>query len=215
MRIAVVSAVFGGYDRPVFVEQTVGCRYVMVTDGLVDVPAGWEHQVVDRGRLDPRLAGKFVKCRPWEFADADVFVWLDGSIEPAPGLVAQMIDDLGGADVAFHPHPHRSSIKVEAQVSAAMAKYDGQPVVEQAATYVAAGHPDSWGLYAAGLFVWRDSPFVRQMGQRWLDEICRWSVQDQLSLPVVLAESELWVNSLSGGLMSNPLFRIRAHADRT
>lgn len=215
MSVAVVSAVFGGYDNPVFVEQTVDCQYVMVTDGLVNVPFGWIHIPVDIGGMDPRLAGKFVKCRPWEFADADVFVWLDGSIEPQPGLVAQMIEDLGNADVAFHPHPHRTSLKVEAQVSAGLEKYRGQPVVEQAGSYVATGYPDRWGLFAAGLFVWRDSPFVRQMGQRWLDEICRWSLQDQLSLPVVLAESELWVNPLSGGLMSNPLFMIREHKDGT
>lgn len=215
MRVAVVSAVFGGYDQPVFVEQTVDCRYVMVTDGLVDVPAGWEHHVVDRCGLDPRLAGKFVKCRPWEFVDADVFVWLDGSIEPAPGLVAQMLEDLGDAHVAFHVHPHRSSIVSEAQVSAAMRKYDGQPVFEQARTYVANGHSDVLGLWAAGLFIWRDSLKVRQMGQLWLDEIYRWSLQDQVSLPVVIGRCGLRWNALSGGLMANPLFQIRLHSDQT
>lgn len=215
MTVAVVSAVFGGYDQPVFVEQTVGCRYVMVTDGLVDVPDGWEHVLVDRGRLDPRLVGKFVKCRPWEFADADRIVWLDGSIEPASGLVAQMLADLGDGDVAFHPHPDRQRIKVEARVSASMAKYDGQLVVEQADSYVAAGHPDDWGLWAAGLFAVNVSGRVRQFGQLWLDEVCRWSVQDQLPLPVVLRRCELDVRLLSGGLRGNPLFTIRRHADRT
>lgn len=215
MRVAVVSAVFGGYDEPVWVEQSVDCHYVMVTDGLVNVPRQFEHVRVDRGGIDPRLVGKFAKCRPWEFADADLFVWLDGSIFPDRTLVERMIDDLRDGDIAFHAHPDRTSIKVEAGVSADLPKYQGELVVEQASSYVSAGHPDAWGLWAAGLFVMRDSMRVRQFGQLWLDEVCRWTVQDQLSLPVVLRRCGLDVRLLSGGLRGSPLFKIRQHSDRT
>lgn len=215
MRVAVVSAVFGGYDEPVFVKQSVDCHHVVVSDGAVVVSRQVEHVVVDRGNVDPRLAGKFVKCRPWEFVDADVFVWLDGSIFPDVGLVERMLDDLGDGDVAFHRHPDRLRIITEAAASVSLPKYKGGIIYEQARSYVAAGHPDAWGLWAAGLYVWRDSLRVRQMGQRWLDEICRWSVQDQISLPVVLRESGLDVRDLSGGLRGNRLFKIRQHADRT
>jgi hypothetical protein len=196
VRVAVLSSVFGGYDEPVLVEQSVNCHHVMVTDGSVNVPRQFEHVHADHGDVDPRLAAKFPKCCPWEFADADLFVWLDGSIVPDARLVEQMIADLGDGDVAFHPHPDRSSI---GQVEA----------------YVDAGHPDDWGLWAAGLFIMRDSVRVRQFGQSWLDEIHRWTVQDQLSLPVVLRRCGLDVRSLSGGLRGNPLFKIRQHSDRT
>lgn len=215
MRVAVVSAVFGGYDEPVWVGQSVDCHYVMVTDGMVNVPRQFEHVNV-RSHLHPRLAGKFPKCRPWEFTDADVFIWLDGSILPESGLVERMIADLGDGDVAFHPHPDRTSITAEARKSAELHKYpEWMNVRGQARAYVDAGHPDDWGLWAAGLFVWRDSMRVRQMGQLWLDEILRWGHQDQLPLPVVLRRCGLDVRSLSGGLRRNPLFKIRLHADRS
>ena len=215
MRVAVVSAVFGGYDEPVYVEQSVDCHHVMVTDGMVNVPRQFEHVRVDRGSIDPRSVGKFPKCCPWEFADADLFVWLDGSIMPDRRLVERMIADLGDGDVTFHPHPDRTSIVAEAEASVPLSKYDGQDVMGQARAYVDAGHPDGWGLWAAGLFVMRDSVRVRQFGQLWLDEINRWTVQDQLSLPVVLRRCGLDVRSLSGGLRGNPLFKIRRHSDRT
>ncbi len=215
MRVAVLSAVFGGYDEPVWVEQSVVCRHVMVTDGSVNVPRQFEHVHADRGDVDPRLAAKFPKCCPWEFADADLFVWLDGSIVPDARLVEQMIDDLGDGDVAFHPHPDRSSIVAEASASLPLRKYRGHDVIGQVEAYVDAGHPDDWGLWAAGLFIMRDSVRVRQFGQSWLDEIHRWTVQDQLSLPVVLRRCGLDVRSLSGGLRGNPLFKIRQHSDRT
>jgi len=215
VRVAVVSAVFGRYDEPVFVEQTVPCEYVLVTDGECLVPSGWRHEMVDCAGMDARLVAKFPKCRPWDYVDADFYVWLDGSIEPRCDLVESMLDCLGDGDVGFYTHPERAGIRKEAWFSTKVGKYRDQPVEEQAASYVAAGHPDEWGLWAAGLFIVRDTPVVREFGQRWLDEVLKWSLQDQLSLPVVLRECGLWPRPLQGGLVSNPLFRIRRHRDGT
>ena len=215
MRVAVVSAVFGRYDEPVFVEQSVPCEYVLVTDGQCLVPAGWDHQVVNPGRLEPRLAAKFPKCAPWRFVDADIYVWLDGSMVPEPTVVEAFLDCLVDQDVAFYSHPQRGRISDEAQASMELHKYPGQPVREQVQHYVGGGHPDDWGLWAAGVFVWRDTLAVRQMGEFWLREVCRWSLQDQLSLPVALRTHGLRPAPLPGSLLRNGLFKIRQHADRT
>ena len=215
MKVAVVSAVFGRYDEPVFVEQTAPCQHVLVTDGEGLVPAGWDVQVVNPGKLQPRLAAKFPKCAPWRFVDADIYVWLDGSILPEPNLVEAITDCLLDQDVAFYSHPHRTTITSEAQASKDLNKYPGAFVREQAQSYVDAGHPDDWGLWAAGIFVLRNTLQVRQMGERWLAEICKWTVQDQLSLPVALRQAGLWPTPLPGSLLSNGLFKIRQHADRT
>ena len=213
MKVAVVSAVFGRYDEPVFVEQTVPCEYVLVTDGDCLVPAGWNQQIIDAREVDPRLAAKSPKCCPWKFADADVFVWLDGSIQPTADLVESMLASLGDDDIAFYPHPDRSSIISEARASRPLRKYSGQDVMAQAVHYVSEGHPDDWGLWAAGLFVVRDTERTRLLGRRWFEEIQRWTVQDQISLPFVLREVGLWPASLDGGLRSNPMFGIRRHTD--
>jgi hypothetical protein len=213
MKVAVVSAVFGRYDEPVFVEQTVPCEYVLVTDGDCLVPEGWDQRITNPGEMDPRLAAKSPKCCPWEFADADVFVWLDGSIEPRADLVESMLESLGDDDIAFYTHPHRSSIISEARASRPLRKYSGQDVMAQAVHYLSEGHPDAWGLWAAGLFVLRDTDRTRLLGRRWIEEIQRWTLQDQISLPVVLREVGLWPASLHGSQLGNPLFRIRRHTD--
>jgi len=214
MTVAVVSSVFGGYDEPVFVEQSVQCSYVMVTDGNCLVPAGWEHRQIEGG-LHPRLMAKFAKCRPWTVAEAEFYVWMDGSIEPYWDLVESMLDCLTDADCGFYTHPDRSTITSEARVSAQMDKYRDQDVRGQVAHYLSKGHPDDWGLWAAGLFIVRDTPAIRRMGERWLEEIVRWTHQDQLSLPFVLREQGLRPVPLHGNLRGNPLFKIRRHADRT
>lgn len=210
-RVAVVSSVYGGHDVPVFVEQSVDCRYVMVTDGSVDVPDGWEHVVVDRSEMHPRLAAKFAKCMPWEFVDADVWVWLDGSIVPTADMVEKFLDALGDGQVAQFPHPDRVSLRAEALVSMKLAKYQGLDLLGQVRHYVEGEHPDDWGLWATGLMVWRDCEAVRDMGWRWFKEILAWSIQDQLSQPVVLRQCGLRPVALPGRLRSNPLFRIRDH----
>lgn len=215
MRVAVVSSVFGRYDEPVFVEQSVPCEYVLVTDGDCLVPKGWDVQVANPGGLEPRLAAKFAKCAPWRFVDADFYVWLDGSIVPEPTLVESFLDCLVDQDVAFYPHPDRVAIRDEARVSTKLKKYAGLPLREQAQFYVDDGHPDDWGLWAAGIYVWRNTLTVRQMGEFWLREICRWTVQDQLSLPVALRTHGLRPAPLPGSLVHNGLFKIRRHADRS
>lgn len=215
MKVAVVSAVFGGYDEPVFTPQTVPCIYKLVSDGQVIAPPASDHHMYQTGSLDPRLLGKFVKCRPWEYLNADLFVWMDGSFDLREDAVAQMVDDLGDGLVAFHRHPERDSIIDEALFSRRLNKYPGWDVVSQARSYVASGFPDGRGLWAGGLFIWRNCLEVRQLGQLWLDEICRWTVQDQLSLPYVLWRCGIEPRELSGGLLSNPRFRIRRHRDST
>jgi len=209
--VAVVSSVFGGYDEPVFVEQSVECSYVMVTDGDCLVPAGWEHRQVRNDGFPTRLLAKFPKCRPWTVAEAEFYVWLDGSIQPSVDLVDSMLDCLGDADCGFYTHPDRTTISSEAEASIKIKKYEDQDVQGQVEEYLAQGHPDDWGLWAAGLFIVRDTPAIRRMGERWLEEIVKWSHQDQLSLPFVLREQGLRPVPLHGGLRGNPLFRIRQH----
>lgn len=213
MKVAVVSAVFGRYDEPVFVEQSVPCEYVLVSDGDVLVPAGWRHEMVDYAGMNPRLAAKFAKCRPWDYADADFYVWLDASVEPRADLVESMLDCLGDQDLGFYPHPDRTSIVSELSATLVHGKYWGQPIEKQVYTYLWEGHPHDWGLWAAGLFVMRNTMAVRQFGQCWLDEILRWSLQDQLSLPVVLRDCGLRPVPLHGNLLGNPLFKVRKHRD--
>lgn len=214
MRVAVVSAVFGGYDEPVFTPQTIPCSYTLVSDDSVLVPRDADHQWFQVGGLHPRLVGKFVKCRPWEYADADVFVWMDGSFELKPEAIEQMVVELGDGLVGFFPHEARTSIVSEASYSSRLPKYEGLPVVEQAEFYVGLGLPGPSGLWAGGLFIWRDCSEVRQLGQLWLDEICRWTIQDQISLPFVLWRCGIVPRVLSGGVLSNRRFRIRDHAHR-
>ena len=178
-RVVPYSAVYGGFDAPR--EQSIPVR--LFTEATHPLPQF----------SDPRLAAKWWKVRPdLACPDADVTIWLDGSMDVLrPDLADLCLDALGNADAIFIRHPWRDDIYEEAEISAGMSKYAGQPVLEQVDWYRRFGHPEHWGLMHAGMLVRRNTPRMRDLNLRWWSEIVAWSTQDQLSLPPLLRTADL------------------------
>src|SRR5207244_2518916 len=99
--------------------------------------------------------------------------------------------ELGADDALFMSHPWRDCIYDEREASHPNPKYDGQPTDEQVTSYRDQGHPEHWGLIHSGLIVRRDNERVRAFDESWWQEIVRWSIQDQLSLPPLLRTMDL------------------------
>lgn len=173
MTTVLYSAIYGDYDtvRP----QPVPVR--LFTDATHPRP-----------EPDPRHAAKWWKFRPdLACPDADVTVWIDGNVDVLrPDFVEHCADALGDDDALFMRHPQRDDIYEEVTASRYLRKYDGWPLEEQVESYRAAGHPEYWGLAHAALLVRRNCDAVRALGEAWWAECCRWSLQDQLSLPPLL-----------------------------
>lgn len=228
MRVVVLQAVYGGYDRLThWPEQDVPggtVHRVVVTDAhplqvrFADIPGRHVPVTVvsyPLRHMHPRMAAKVAKCQPWRFAgDADVVVWADGSVQPTDGqFVGHLLAYTQRGHVGWFAHPCRSTIMDEARASAVLPKYAGQRVMEQVEAYYADGYVDD-GLWAAGIAVWRD-PFgveTRRFGTMWLAEQVAWTYQDQLSLPYVL-----WRNpgilpvTIPGDLFAPEHYQLRPH----
>ena len=106
--------------------------------------------------------------------------------------------------IAQFVHPWRDCLFAEAKESAGLAKYAGEPVLEQADAYSLAGHPESWGLWATGVIARRHTEAVCELGARWLEETYRWSFQDQISQPFALRETALRPAPLPGSHLATP-----------
>jgi hypothetical protein len=88
-------------------------------------------------------------------------------------------------------------------------KYKDYPMREQVQAYVDDGMPEAWGLFACGVIGWRFTDEAKRFGNLWLDEVYRWTIQDQISLPYLL-----WREGMPFGLWQaqqyqNEFFRIR------
>jgi hypothetical protein len=183
--VALVTAIYGGYDRLRPLPDGHGFDMaVCVTDDENLQAEGWTTLVVPSDE-SPIMAAKRPKMLPFDFVDADVAVWVDGSAEIVDPTFRQFCLDTD-ADLVAWVHPERRTcLYQEVAYCWHWERYLPYRLLEQAAAYRAEGMPEGFGLYACGTLVWRDTPETRQFGAAWLEEQRR-SIQDQVSFPYLL-----------------------------
>jgi hypothetical protein len=114
------------------------------------------------------------------------------------------VEVLAYADpIAQFAHPWRDCLYDEAAHSALLPKYAGEPIIEQGTHYRAAGHPEHWGLWAAGVIARQHTRQVWELGEAWAAEIGAWSFQDQISQPYALRAVGLRPAALPGTHLAN------------
>lgn len=202
-KVGLYSAVYGNYDDPrPAPDLPIPCRMFTDEPGDFDADFGWEVWGIDPKIADSEdklfektnmLRHKYWKCHPAAaFPDAEISIWIDGSIEITdPDFVDKVLDYLGDADWLAMKHPWRDCIYDEATFSAALARYDAVRLGQQAEFYRdVIGHPAHWGLPGTGVMVRRHTEAVIEMGEQWWDECLHWTHQDQVSLPVLARLNE-------------------------
>lgn len=210
--VAIVSAVYDSYDdlKPALPQAGAEADWVFVTDdpviGAKESFRGWRVVYEPRPGVHPNRAAKHPKYEPWKYTDAPVSLWVDASFRIvsdrfAVEATAELTDQ---EPIAQFQHPWRDCLFAEAKESAGLAKYAGEPVLEQAESYRQAGHPEGWGLWATGVIARRHTEAVQRMGWLWLAETYRWSFQDQISQPYVLREKGLRPTVFPGSHLATP-----------
>lgn len=195
MSVAIVTAIYGGYDRPKPVNWDSTVPGYLYTDryetALEADKLGWltildEDPDGDETKT-PMLKAKYVKTHMHiATKHADKLIWLDGSMTvTSDDFVTQVMIALAGDDVALTPHPLRRCIRPEALVTAALARYSDCDPIKQVNFYDNIGHPRDWGLFASGAFAIRNNALTRAWGDHWWHECVTRTYQDQLSLPVI------------------------------
>ena len=211
-QVAILSAVYDSYDdlKTVLPQAGVEVDWVFVTDdpvlGAKSSHLGWRVVHEPRPEVHPNRAAKHPKYEPWKYTDAPVSVWVDASFRIVSDQFAvEATTGLSNEEpIAQFAHPWRDCLYTEAKESAGLAKYQGEPVLEQAESYRAAGHPENWGLWATGVIARQHTEAVRKMGWLWLAETYRWSFQDQISQPFALREKGLRPTAFPGTHLATP-----------
>lgn len=186
---ALVCSVYGGYDNVRPLPPDHGFEdAVLITDADVEVP-GWRVVVKPATMIPPRLAAKAPKCHPHLYTDEPDSVWIDGAFEVLPGgrLRREARTALKAAPLTAWRHPQRKDAYEEAAFSAGYVKYRdvSDDLRRQVEFYRRAGMPSgpTPGLWECGMLARRHSEAVVEHGERWMTEICAYTVQDQVSFP--------------------------------
>lgn len=207
--VAIITAITDGYDtlKPVMPQTGLDVEWICVTDGepLPDADAadGWTMICQPRHGRPANREAKRPKLRPWEYTSAPASIWVDASFRVVSHRFAA--DAIAHADpIAQFVHPWRDCLYLEAEASLLLPKYTGEPIAAQADHYRRAGHPERWGLWAAGVIVRQHTSVVRTLGDAWAREVNAWSFQDQVSQPYALRTVGLRPTSLPGTHFVNP-----------
>jgi hypothetical protein len=189
MRLAAVCAIYGGYDLIPPVPEGVDDA-VLVTD--VPVRSGWRN-VVEPSTAHPRLAAKRPKARPDLYTDCEASLWLDGSAYVLSDRFIPLVrTKLEQHELVLWEHPEdRDCLVDEARVCHDWPQYRDEPLLAQADHYLSQGMPRNFGLWAAGSIARRHSDRMRRFGDAWLEEMSRWTIQDQVSLPFLLWRDDI------------------------
>lgn len=211
---ALYTALYGDYDDlGLLVPQDPPAECVCFTDdpGLEGHPP-WTI-ICEKGRFDqPRMSAKWYKLMPHLlFPEYDHSLWVDASMyKPNPGLVRWAIDAIGPGGIAAFRHPYFDDIYGDAELSATLPKYEKEPIIQQVAAYRTEGFPEHYGHFAAGTLARRHNALA-SFDEAWWRECERWSVQDQLSLPVVAWRAGVKIEAFDGEQLDNPYISPGGH----
>ena len=213
MRIAFISAGLGDQEKNIqhrHVPQSVVTDFFYFSD---------ENMPPRVKSMTPRLQAKLPKMLGWMLVPGyDLYVWADSTINLADrDAIRWLISELGDADCAFFRHPERNTIAEEwgyiADFLSAgpetfgreyiVNRYDGEPIKEQVQSYLGDKEFSDTALLSGGLFIYRNNQKTRDMLRDWLIHNNLWSVEDQISLPYVIAKSACKVNVINRLIWDN------------
>ena len=212
--VAIISSIYGKYDtlNPIFPQKGLSVEWILVTDNSPKDDLGWRVVKEDRPEVHPNRAAKRAKLLPWMYTEAYSSIWIDGSFKVISPTFAR--EAIGYAKpIAQFKHPWRDCLYQEARCTVAINRYAPQQhlIKEQADFYKTSGHPEHWGLWATGIIARYHTPSVRALGYSWMQDIERYSFQDQVSQAYSLRLAGLCPEAFPADYFSSPWIRYMGH----
>ncbi len=217
MKIAVVSASFGGKDtQKPFFPQSVECDHYFFTEVNSPVPLP---------NLPDRLKAKYFKLQMHRVLPGyDCYVWIDANVEViSPDFVKVMTEDLQGIRIQRHHERQTIGEEIDFILNSdnvyLTTRYGAQPLRPEYEYYLKCGMSDDAPLYSCNIFAWRDEERglvngfepAKMLMDDWWDLVLTWSWFDQSAFSF-LAKEISCVNEISlGPMFNNPYFTLHSH----
>lgn len=194
--ICVISANLGGFDVPQkHVSQSIPCDFYTFTN---------ENFRPRFKAMMPRLQAKIPKFFGWQLLlGYDYYLWLDGhGVLTSPDAVKLFYEKCADHDVVVikhrtHPtirHEYRYTRKgIKQKAEYIVARYENEHMRELNDEILADTEYVDDTMVSGGMFMYRDTPAVRNMLKEWWYYVTRYATQDQLSFAYVLKKSGIRV----------------------
>ena len=214
MKIAVITAIFGGMETPKpFCPQSVECDRIVITEANTPVPLP---------NLPPRLQAKYFKLQAYRvWPQYDAFVWIDGNIEVThPDFVRDMTDGIHRT-IRIQRHHERQTIGQEithilaSENPYVTVRYGAQPLAQEYDAYLADGMPEDAPLYSCNIFAFDNSIGNMFFFSEWWNLVLQWSWFDQSAFSFLAhkyTSNPPTVSEINfGPMLDNPYFILHHH----
>jgi Protein of unknown function (DUF616) len=200
MNIVAYTAITGGRDSLRPDQASEGAAWYAFLD-QPDSIGPWQPLIACELFGDQNRNAKIHKILPHQyFPDADYSLWLDGNLAlrvSVPVLVDRFLRE---TDIAMFAHPERDCLYAEGTASMEQARYPAWEVFGQLERYWRAGLASHAGLFECGVILRRHTPATERFNEAWWSEICRHSVQDQLSVLMAARKTCIAVTRIPGSI---------------
>lgn len=214
-RIAVYTAIAGGYDVPKL-PSVIDDRidYFVFSDREVPTYGIWRFRPLSFFN-DPVKTARFVKTHPHIFlSDYDIFIWVDANVCLSGNLFEILKDFIESeAQLSFFPHPHRSNVYEEAEACISLGKDDQATILRQIDKYRMTKFVHD-NLGETGVLLLKSTNETKQFLNFWWSEIITGSKRDQLSFNYCIKQADLKYASLAQrpiNVRSHPIFGLIPH----
>lgn len=196
-RIAVYTAVFGGYDE-VFLPHiaTDNIDYYCISDHLINNDNGFRwvdaKNVIPDNITDPIQKNRYVKMHPhYLFPEYQYSIYIDGNIEILKDMSPLICQSKTG--ISLFMHPAHDCIFYEALVIVSARRVAMEEAKNQMCRYLQEGMPIHFGMAEMNVIAREHhNPNCIRLMDLWWREFCRYAQRDQFSFSYVL-----WKNGFS------------------
>jgi hypothetical protein len=197
--ICLITANLGGFDNVCdHKKQSVDYDYHLITDK--EFPPRCK-------AMTSRMQARIPKCFAWQFAPGyNYYMWIDGNLSLChEDSLKYFYDNLKGYDLVVLRHKNRPNIRQETRYlrkgikqesKYIIARYEGELYDE---LYNAVRKDKDYiddVLFQSGIFMYKDSPQVRDAMEGWWYQISRYHIVDQTGFPYAMKKANLKIKIL-------------------
>ena len=210
-RIAVIKAVFSGYDAvsPVCFESDYD--FLLFTDSNIKIK-GWDTIYLSDNRR-PEILNRIIKSMQHKcLFDYDVIIYLDGNIDFTSNGLSIILNEFNDTNNAIMVARHfaRKSIYDEAEVLLRSIRVKSAKLFLQMYKYIKLGYRDQLDMGENNIIVYRPE-LAKSAFDKWYFEYCNCSNRDQVSLAPICYFEDTQYGILSFGSRQNSEFHYRPH----
>jgi hypothetical protein len=196
MKIEVITSITNGKDKLREDQVTGDAKFICYSDDPNLKSDVWEIRPAYDKFKDPRRNSRIHKILIHKYSEADITIWVDGTMRfviPPEEVVEKYLE---GYDMFMFKHGARDCIYDEAMEVAKLGLDDVELIIEQAKWYEDHDFPKHRGLLSGFFIVRRNNQKTKDLNEAWWADYTRFCRRDQISFMPAVDKSGVRINAV-------------------